>query len=127
MRGRINFMQLGRYGDMDEHSYRYQFGKIFDWIGFNRRYVAAHCSDQIVLGFDASYISKSGKNTYGVGYFYNGCHGQYERGLEIGCFAAIDLQQNTAYHLVATQTQYSKKKDTSGLLNQYCDMLSPCR
>lgn len=34
MRGRINFMQLGMYGHMDEHSYRYQFGKIFNWIGF---------------------------------------------------------------------------------------------
>jgi hypothetical protein len=58
-----------------------------------------------------------------VGYFYNGCHGQYERGLEIGCFSAIDLKQNTAYHLVATQTQYRKKKDTSDLVNHYCDML----
>lgn len=123
MRGRINFLQLGRYGNKDEHSYRYQFAKIFDWIGFNRRFVVAHCTDERILGFDASYITKSGKNTYGVGYFYSGCHGQYERGLEIGCFAAIDLKQNTAYHLVATQTQYRKKKDTSDLVNQYCDML----
>lgn len=123
MRGRINFLQLGRYGTMDEHSYRYQFAKVFDWIGFNRHFVTQQCSEERILGFDASYISKSGKNTYGVGYFYSGCHGQYERGLEIGCFAAIDLKQNTAYHLLATQTQYRKKKDTSDLVNQYCEML----
>lgn len=123
MRGRINFLQLGRYGHMDEHSYRYHFSKIFDWVGFNRRFITEHCSDQRILGFDASYISKSGKSTYGVGYFYSGCHGQYERGLEIGCFAAIDIKQNTAYHVLATQTQYRKKKDASDLVSQYCDML----
>lgn len=123
MRGRINFLQLGRYGVMDEHSYRYHFSKDFDWVGFNRRFVDEQCSDEKILAFDASYLSKSGKSTYGVGYFYSGCHGQYERGMEIGCFAAIDLKQNTAYHLLATQTEYRKKKDTSDLVNQYCEML----
>lgn len=123
MRGRINFLQLSRYGDMDEHSYRYHFSKSFSWITFNRHYVTQQCSDEIIIGFDPSYINKSGKHTYGVGYFYSGCHGQYERGIEIGCFAAIDVKQNTAYHLVAIQTQYTKKKDSMGLIKQYCEML----
>ena len=123
MRGRINFLQLSRYGEMDEHSYRYHFCKSFNWIKFNRLYVTDQCSDEKIIGFDPSYISKSGKHTHGVGYFYSGCHGQYERGLEIGCFAAIDIKQNTAYHLLATQTEYTKKKDACGLLKQYCDML----
>ncbi|MGB4960781.1 MAG: transposase [Saprospiraceae bacterium] len=123
MRGRINFLQLGRFGEMDEHSYRYQFGKDFNWIEFNSLYVSDLCSDEKIIGFDPSYIRKSGKHTHGVGYFYSGCHSRYERGLEIGCFAAIDIEQNTAYHLVATQTEYSKKKDQDNLLHQYCEML----
>jgi hypothetical protein len=45
MRGRINFLQLGRYGKMDEHSYRNHFKKYFDWIEFNRRFVTEHCRD----------------------------------------------------------------------------------
>lgn len=123
MRGRINFLQLGRYGSMDEHSYRYQFGKFFNWLYFNKLLVLELCSDDKIIGFDPSYITKSGKQTYGVGYFYSGCHGQYERGLEIGCFAAIDLKQNTAYHIVATRTQYSKKNDSTEVVEQYCKML----
>jgi hypothetical protein len=123
MRGRINFLQLSRYGDMDEHSYRNHFRKSFSWISFNKHFVTQQSSNERIIGFDPSYISKSGKHTHGVGYFYSGCHGQYERGLEIGCFAAIDIKQNTAYHLIATQTQYTKKKDSMGLLKQYCDML----
>jgi hypothetical protein len=58
MRGRINFLQLERYGHMDEHSYRYQFSKEFDWLGFNYEFVKEQCSDDVILGFDASYISK---------------------------------------------------------------------
>ncbi len=123
MRGRINFLQLGRYGHRDEHTYRNQFNEEFDWAQFNRLMVTDYCSDEMIIGFDPSFINKSGKHTHGVGYFYSGCKGQHERGLEIGCFAAIDINQNTAYHVKATQTQYVKKKDSSGLLKQYCDML----
>ena len=34
--------------------------KIFDWIEFNRQYVAENCSDEVIIGFDPSYITKSG-------------------------------------------------------------------
>lgn len=30
-RGRMNFLQMGRQGDKNEKSYRYQFDKPFDW------------------------------------------------------------------------------------------------
>lgn len=99
MRGRINFLQLGRYGNKDEHSYRYQFAKIFDWIGFNRRFVVAHCTDERILGFDASYITKSGK-TLMVWDIFIVMSAVNTNRLEIGCFAAIDLKQNTAHHFV---------------------------
>ena len=51
---------FGRYGHMDEHSYRYHFKKEFDWIEFNRQYVAENCSDEVIIGFDPSYITKRG-------------------------------------------------------------------
>ena len=33
--GRINFLQLGRYGRFGEQRYRQQFGRRFDWLSFN--------------------------------------------------------------------------------------------
>lgn len=57
---------------------------------------------------DASFLSKSGKNTEGLGQFYNGCAGKSERGLEWSVLGIIDLEQNTAYTLNATQTLPSK-------------------
>ncbi|HMT55166.1 MAG TPA: transposase [Saprospiraceae bacterium] len=125
MRGRHNFLSFGRYGHMDEHSYRYHFKKNFDWIEFNRQYVAENCSDEVIIGFDPSYITKSGKFTHGIGYFYSGCSGKYERGLEIGNFSVIDVKQNTAYHLLATQSKYVKREKSTDdtLMDQYVELL----
>lgn len=103
-RGRINFLQMGRQGGMNEKNYRYHFENSFDWLSFNTIYVQQNCSEELIIGFDASYITKSGKCSHGLGYFYSGCAGQYKRGLEIGSFAAVDIKQNTAYHLIAVQT-----------------------
>lgn len=109
MRGRHNFLQMSREGSLNEKSYRYQFEKEFNWLEFNIELVKEHSSDEVVLGFDPSFIKKSGKNSPGIGYFYSGCQGAYKRGLELGCFAALDLNQHLAYHLVADQSPSAKR------------------
>jgi len=108
-RGRINFLQMGRQGGMNEKNYRYHFENSFDWLSFNTIYVEQNCSKELIIGFDPSYITKSGKCSHGLGYFYSGSAGQYKRGLEIGSFAAVDIKQNTAYHLIAVQTPSAKR------------------
>lgn len=114
---------MERYGSYSEKSFRNQFLKDFDWLKFNNKLIKDHCSDEIILGFDPSYITKSGKHTPEVGYFYSGCKGGYERGLEIGTFSAIDVKQNTAYHLIAEQTSSVSKKDgDQTLMNQYINL-----
>jgi hypothetical protein len=125
-RGRINFLQMKRQGGMNEKSYRNQYDKPFDWLTFNAQYVEANCGDEIVIGFDPSFISKSGKHSHGLGYFYSGCSNQYKRGLEIGSFAAIDIGQNTAYHLLALQTPSAKRdriNENRTLIDCYGDLI----
>jgi hypothetical protein len=108
-RGRMNFLQMERQGGLSEKSYRYQFEQDFDWMDFNLNLIKEQCSDELVIGFDPSFINKSGKRSPGLGYFYSGCAGHYKRGLEIGSFAAIDVHQNTAYHLEAIQSPAAKR------------------
>ena len=78
--------------------------------------ISSTCNDELCIGFDPSYISKSGKHTPGLGYYYSGVAGSYKRGLEIGSLAVIDIQQYTAYHLksTTTPTQVSRKKKKEG-------------
>lgn len=102
--GRINFLQMGRWGDYHESRYRAHFESFFDFADFNRRLVAEYGSPYIVLAFDPSFISKSGKHTPYKGYFWSGCAQQSKPGLEISNLSAIDITRNTAYHLDAIQT-----------------------
>jgi hypothetical protein len=56
------------------------------------------------LAIDASFIPKSGKQTYGLDRFWNGCHSRAEKGLEISTVAWVDITGNCAYALSVEQT-----------------------
>lgn len=104
IKGRVNFLQLSRFGDFKEQRYRQQFEKPFPFLDFNKELALSHGGNRFVIAFDPSYISKSGKHTPGVNWYWSGCAGQSKWGLEIGGIAAIDLDNHTAFHLEAVQT-----------------------
>lgn len=104
IKGRINFLQLARYGKHKEQRYRQQFEKQFDFLTFNKEFTLTHGSGKYIIAFDPSYISKTGKHTPGAGYFWSGCAGKAKWGLEIGGLAAVDIDNHTAFHLEAVQT-----------------------
>ena len=103
--GRINFLQLGRYGKSCEQRFRQNFSKDFDWLEFN-----LSLSDRVLTGdrkaiaIDPSYITKSGKNTPWIGYFWSGAAGQAKRGLEILGVGLIDVDNKDCINLQAVQT-----------------------
>ena len=72
IRGRINFLQMGRYGRYNESTYREGFEKEFDFLSFNAHLIHDQCSEAVILGFDPSYLNKSSKHTPGLGYYYSG-------------------------------------------------------
>ena len=121
IKGRINFLQLARFGKHEEQRYRQQFEKPFDFLTFNKELTLAHGSGRFVIAFDPSYINKSGKRTPGVGYFWSGCASRAKWGLEIGGLAAIDVDNNTAFHLEAVQTLRS---DELTLTEWYANIIS---
>ena len=71
-----------------------------------------HIKGKTALAFDPSFISKSGKKTPGVGYFWSGCAGKTKWGLEIAGLAAIDIENHSAFHLEAVQTVGLKEDET---------------
>jgi hypothetical protein len=113
IKGRVNFLQLGRFGNFKEQRYRQQFEKPFPWLDFNKELTLSHGGNRFVIAFDPSYINKSGKKTPGLGWYWSGCAGQAKWGLEIGGLAAIDLDNHSAFHLEAVQTLIEDKQTTS--------------
>ena len=121
IKGRVNFLQLGRYGNHKEQPYRGQFEKPFDFLTFNKELIIAHAGKHLTIAFDPSYVSKSGKATPGVGWYWSGCAGKAKWGLEIGGIAAIDMDNHSAFHLEAVQTPGQLKSDN--LVEHYADVL----
>lgn len=90
LRGRVNFRNLSRYCDYSERAIARQFRHHFDWPDFHQRVINAALDprSELISVQDASFIPKSGKQTFGLSHFFNGCASRPERGLEIstiGC------------------------------------------
>ena len=111
--GRINFLQMGRYGKFSEQTYRNHFeNESFDWFSFNEHLVGKHLTgSRKALAIDPSYIPKSGKKTPWTGYFWSGCAGEYKRGLEIMGIGVIDVDNRECMTLGSVQTPDTKTLD----------------
>jgi hypothetical protein len=104
--GKANFRNLSRYSELHEKTYSRGFRRSFNFVEFNRLSLAevVTCGSHFAVAMDSSFIQKSGKKTYGLGYFYNSARGQAQMGLEISTLALVDINYNTAYHLSSRQT-----------------------
>ena len=114
-RGKINFRNLSRYSDMSERTYSRQFSKPFEFVALNRGVIDegfGRASDRIIV-LDASFVSKSGKETYGLDYFWNGCHRRSEKGLEVSGVAIVDVDKNTGFTLSVRQTEPKDTRQSS--------------
>src|SRR5215467_146546 len=106
LRGRVNFRNLSRYCDYSERTIARQFREPFDWPDFHQRVLmtALDPGAELVSAHDASFLPKSGKQTFGLGHFFNGCASRAERGLEISTLAVVDVTRRYALTLAAAQT-----------------------
>jgi hypothetical protein len=123
LRGRHNFLNMARYSSKNESTYRENYAKDFDFARFNLELINSNLGKNKAVAFDPSYISKSGRKTPGCGYFWSGCAGMAKWGLEIGGFAALDIDENTALHYIADQTLASNEHQS--LLAYYAALI--CR
>jgi DDE superfamily endonuclease len=106
LRGRVNFRNLSRYCTYSERTIARQFRKPFDWPAFHQRVLltALDPRSELISAHDASFLPKSGKQTFGLGHFFNGCASRAERGLEISTLAVVDVTRRCAFTLAVSQT-----------------------
>src|SRR5204863_8256715 len=100
------FRNLSRYCDYSERTIARQFREPFDWPDFHQRVLmtALDPCSELVSAHDASFLPKSGKQTFGLGHFFNGCASRAERGLEISTLAVVDVTRRCAFTLAVAQT-----------------------
>jgi len=109
---RINFLQLERYGEFSEQTYRNHFKKDFNWFELNRALIKEHLTgNRKAIAIDPSYIPKSGKKTPWIGYFWSGCSAEFKRGLEVMGIGVIDIDNHECMTLGSIQTPDSTTLD----------------
>lgn len=85
--------------------------------------IKTHCGTEKIIAFDPSYVSKSGKLTYGLGRYWSGVASQALKGLEIGCLACVDVAAQTAFHLEAFQTPPACERNGKSLVVIYAECI----
>src|SRR5215468_2301009 len=106
LRGRVNFRNLSRYCDYAERTIARQFRAPFAWPDCHQHVLmtALDPRAELVSAHDASFLPKSGKQTFGLGHCFNGCASRAERGLEISTLAVVDVTRRCAFTLAVAQT-----------------------
>ena len=102
---KINFSSLARHSSLSEKTYRRNFRQTVDFVELNQALVK-RCGGHITaFALDASFIKKSGKQTFGLDKFWNGCASRAEKGLEVSLIALVDAQRNASFALALDQTE----------------------
>jgi hypothetical protein len=104
--GKVNFMNLSRYSERNEKTFRRQFKQGLPAGKFNAAFVEIEipAEHEVISLLDTSFSPKSGKKTFGLDRFYHGSHGRVERGLELSLLAVVYTVTENAYALHAQQT-----------------------
>jgi len=94
--GRLNFTQMARCGCSCESRFRQNFRKAFDWFSFNKSFLESTKGHRIAIAIDPCYISKAGKKTPGLDWFWSGCAAAMKKGLEILGISIVDADAKDA-------------------------------
>lgn len=104
--GKVNFTNMSRYSELNEKTYRRQFQKTVDFAQLNRAVMGQAIGEghPMLAVMDSSFLRKSGKATFGLDQFWNGCANRVERGLEVSVVGIVDVETEVGYALHAQQT-----------------------
>jgi hypothetical protein len=116
---------MSRFVSYSEQALRNAFSKNFDLTSFNWKLIRQHCSEELILAFDPSFIHKSGKQTDGLGHYWSGQEQKTKKGLEFSSLAVVDIKNQTAFHLNGIQTPGKKDREKSNktLIGHYLDFI----
>jgi hypothetical protein len=102
---RINFSSLARHSGLSERSFRRNFRKEVEFVQINQAIIEKAKCQITAFAMDAAFIKKSGKQTFGLDKFWNGCASRAEKGLEASIISLVDLEQNASFALTVDQTE----------------------
>ena len=123
--GKVNFLQMGRYGEFSEQTYRNNFeNEAFDWFAFNEYRQKVLNGKFLAIAVDPSFLPKSGKDALDRTFLVR-VAGEMKRGQEIFGVGVIDVENHDCMTLSAPQTPDAKSLEEMdyNLVEWYCQNL----
>jgi hypothetical protein len=119
--GKVNFTNLSRYSELNERTYRRQYSQNFGFAQLNQVLVsrATPAGGARLAVMDCSFITKSGKATFGLDAFWNGSASRVETGLEVSVVGIVDVATEQGYALSAEQTYSQSSLSEFSRMEQY--------
>ena len=103
---RVNFTTLEHCGGWSARTHARWFARDFPFAHLAVAALGAAQPQPVgeLLALDASFVPKSGDETWGLGWFWSGMARAARRGLEVSLLAAVDTEEGGAYPLCARQS-----------------------
>ncbi len=105
----------------EEYSYKTIerfFDKKIDWLSVKWHLIKKVIGKEVILVADETTVSKAGKCTYGVGYFYSGLQGRAINSIQFLSFSIIDVKSRRAYPLFTKQLKKKRRKSLKTYLKE---------
>ena len=111
MRGRVTMLGISRWSEGSSYkTIERFFDKKIDWLSLKWKMIERVIGKEVILVADETTVSKSGKETHGLGYFYSGIHNRAIKGISFLSFSIVDVESRRAYPLFTKQMKKVKKK-----------------
>ena len=103
--GKVNLLQMCRYGEFSEQNYRNNFeNETFDWFSFSEYLIRKALDGRLLaIAVDLSFLPKSSRKTPWIGVFWSGVAGEMKRDQEIFGVGVIDVDNRDCMTLSAVQ------------------------
>jgi putative transposase len=111
--GRVTMLGISRWAEKGGSYRNVQrfFATTFLWTALQIKFVESHLfnpSHEYILAGDATTITKSGKNTFGINRFFSGVLGIVVKGIEFFAISLINVTTRKSYPLSVKQTVREK-------------------
>lgn len=111
MSGRVTMLGISRWTEISYRTVQRFFNGNYSWTELFFRFIFQHLfflGGEYLLAGDESVITKSGKKTHGLDYFFSGLLNKVTKGIAVFALSLISVDEGTSYPLQVQQVIRTK-------------------
>ena len=111
MSGNKTMLNISRWtiGELSYKTIERFYNQLIPWLDINIKVLFLNLKNpkEVILSGDETKVTKSGKKTYGIDYFFNSIYKKTMKSLCFSGISLIDVEKNKSYSLLLSQLVFS--------------------